>query len=460
MTSTPRRVVRRSALLALLAMLALPTASQAVFPHDGETFPLKEVHSRVVGHLSGMLAGPFDGPCKAADPRPVSDPNADYDPRFHYTEDRIETDFSILLSGDGATVSPEYGCRPGFYNGSSKNPQPIYAFEAGKYIASTYHFHNVTSCCSDIPKVADNQTAEEKAESYTDLVDTHFTVVNAEPAKRFTDAEKQAFSKKSAELNIEAGTAGGVVAVCAVSPDPFTKACALLGGIEIAILGIGSGYYSGLAADPVDKNYRKVAKPVKLSLPSASSTGLPAAIVTAIDRLAADAAKEAGLGPAIDTAINRSQGAYGNDPAAEKKQLDAARGYARQLADLLDRADADKAKVVAAFRAAGYPDITATPDDARRAQHDNFVPGDDTGTSDNPGPGPSAEQRGILNALSSTPAILRQATSVMVAGQLPTAPATLYGILAPSKTTPAAKKALRSFAKRPPKLSRKKKRKG
>ena len=117
---------------------------------------------------------------------------------------------------------------------------------------------------------------------------------------------------------------------------------------------------------------------------------------------------------------------------------------------------ADKAKVGDAFRAAGYPDVTATPDVVARAQHDNFVPGDDTGTSSNPGPGPSPQQRGILNALSSTPKILRAATSVMVSGGLTTDPVTLYGLLAPSPTDSAAEKSLRSFAKRTPKLSKNK----
>lgn len=458
------RSLRRARLgvlaIGFLVLVLPPVAAADFMPAEGDVYPLHEVHSSVVGHLSGMLAGPFTGPCAepAAAPPVPRNPDGNFVQGFQFvyvgvTQDTLFQGYPTTLAGAPGSVSPGYAhCRPGFNNGSNLDLQPIYASQTGTSIA-TYRMRREQNRCCGV-SVGYYTTDEDTAASFEDVRSARFTIVDAPPAKRFTDDEKTAFSKKSTDLNLEAGAAGALAASCGFFPEPGpSKLCALLGAVDTAFDAAASYYYSRLAADPIDRRYKVVAAPAKLSLPSAAAAGVPAGAVAAVDRLQSILARSSGLGDALDTAINRSQGAHvAHNRAAEKRQLAAARGYATKLAALLGQEQSARAAVAQAAKAAGLTDVTATPEMAVQAQHDNFVPNAARGdSSDNPGKGPTPQLRGLLNALSPSKAILINATSRMVSVPLPKAPVTFYGMLeqtASQRGSTAAIKALRSFARK------------
>jgi hypothetical protein len=442
--------------IASAMLLAIAGPARAIQPMEGDTFPEHQVVSHTVGHLSGMLAGPFDGPCSVPqESTPISDAESGHPGIRSYTRDQRGTYFSLKLLGKQGEVSPIYSCRPGFYNGrSNSDAQPIYAVEKGKATAVYDHSFDRQSCCGT--SIGYYQTEADTAASFDDSELVHFTIVAAEPAKRFTDAEKASFSRKSGVLGVDAGASGAVALACGLTPEPaVSKVCALVAALEGIGSGIAGGVYSILAADPIDRGYKTVAKPKRLSPPSYGGDGLPADVATALDRWQADIAKETSIGDALDTAINRSQGArVAHDRASEGRQMTAARAAARMLATVIASEETDRTAVAAALRAAGIPDVSATAAQAEEAQHNNFTPQGPSDMSTNPGPGISADVNGRLRALAPSQRLLTRAKSVLSVGPLPAGTSSLYGLLgsAPNDVDRSARGALGSFAARKPRL--------
>ena len=110
------------------------------------------------------------------------------------------------------------------------------------------------------------------------------------------------------------------------------------GGISVTAAPVGLGLYlQKLALDPVDMNFRSIAKPKIPAIPKISpGEGLPAAAARALSDLFAVQAREVGYARAAATAFDRSQGAHVKKATDwEKKQVRASGKYAAQLANAL-----------------------------------------------------------------------------------------------------------------------------
>ena len=97
-------------------------------------------------------------------------------------------------------------------------------------------------------------------------------------------------------------------------------------------------YAHSISKDPIDPNFRAVAKPVIPPVPRISAgPGLTAAAAAALTRMLRIQMQEIGLSRAILTAFNRSQGAFvKKETTWERKQMLAAGRYAAQLATGVD----------------------------------------------------------------------------------------------------------------------------
>ena len=155
-------------------------------------------------------------------------------------------------------------------------------------------------------------------------------VPKPEPVRRLTERDK-----RSLERNANVGYA--LCAAFLVSGLGASAAAPPVGLLLIAMAGVSCGVAltsSYLSRDPVDPNFRVVAKP---KIPPASKVsageGLSVAAATAGNELLAVQVQEIGLSRAVLTALNRSQGAHVKKQTAwERKQMLAAGKYAGQLA--------------------------------------------------------------------------------------------------------------------------------
>jgi hypothetical protein len=133
------------------------------------------------------------------------------------------------------------------------------------------------------------------------------------------------------------------------------------------LLGCGLGYtFERLAADPIDLNFRSIAKPRIPVVPKFSPPeGLSAAAEEDLNDLLALQAREIGFGKAIATAFDRSQGAHVKKAIDwEKKQVRASGNYAAQLAKALLAEASLWPRVRAALADSAFADITVSYEDA------------------------------------------------------------------------------------------------
>lgn len=150
--------------------------------------------------------------------------------------------------------------------------------------------------------------------------------------RRFTEDEKlrQAKYARAGYVLAAVFIASGAAISASVVGSPLGLAFVAVGGVA---LGVAATIHY-LSRDPIDPNFRVIAKPRIPAIPKVSAVeGLSAAAAAALNKLFAVQAQEIGLGRAILTAFNRSQGAHVKKQTVwERKQMLAAGKYAAQLA--------------------------------------------------------------------------------------------------------------------------------
>lgn len=176
---------------------------------------------------------------------------------------------------------------------------------------------------------------------------------------RFTQEQKESFAKTAADLNIGAAVGATVAAACLLAPDPsVSKACAIAAGLTSGIAWILSGIYGRLALDPSDPNFTEIAVPVTPTLsqqPITAGDGVTQQEADALNALFTNLEQTIGLGRALQTSIDRAQGAReAGDAFWEGQQLAAAKNFAGQIANLSDQQADLFANVATALGAAGF----------------------------------------------------------------------------------------------------------
>lgn len=161
----------------------------------------------------------------------------------------------------------------------------------------------------------------------------HFvTVPKREPAPRVTPDRKQRLAALSTKYYALCA-ASAIGGTATIGLPPVGIALFAVGGL---FCGAGAAMHA-LALDPIDPNYRIVAKPKMPPAPRvAAGEGVSRAAASALNELLALQAKEIGLAAAILTAFNRSQGAHVKKQTVwEKRQMQASGKYAAQLSALM-----------------------------------------------------------------------------------------------------------------------------
>jgi len=113
-------------------------------------------------------------------------------------------------------------------------------------------------------------------------------------------------------------------------------------GLSLAVTGIVFTYVGykldQINIDPIDPNFSKVPVPSFPNLPAirpVRNTGLTISVAQAIDAVIANEEKAIGLLTALRTALDRSdEAAKAGDEGAEKRQLNAARDFAKRVAEV------------------------------------------------------------------------------------------------------------------------------
>ena len=176
---------------------------------------------------------------------------------------------------------------------------------------------------------------------------------------RFTQEQKEEFANTAANLNIGAAAGATVAAACLLAPDPsVSKACAIAAGLTSGIAWLLSAIYGRLALDPSDPNFTEIAVPVTPTLsqqPITAGDGVTQQEADALNALFANLEQTIGLGRALQTSIDRAQGARdAGDAFWEGQQLAAAKNFAGQIANLSDQQAGLLANVESALGAAGF----------------------------------------------------------------------------------------------------------
>ncbi len=149
---------------------------------------------------------------------------------------------------------------------------------------------------------------------------------------RFTDATKLALADHGVTMYAECGS------LATLGPSASMPG---LGAVAstMGVLACGSaGTAMQLSFDPVDTNFRAIAKPrVPPSPTVAAGGGLDAAVAAALNKLSAAAVRQIGYGRAVVTSVNRAQGARMKKQRTwEERQMRAAGRYAAVMAATLD----------------------------------------------------------------------------------------------------------------------------
>lgn len=137
---------------------------------------------------------------------------------------------------------------------------------------------------------------------------------------------------------------------------------AFAGGLAIA-----SNVFWYIASDPIDMRYGRIAAPSRLRPPTVKAGGrIGAQAAKAMNAMLANTAREAAVGRAMLTSVNRAQGAFkAKRHGWEARQMRAAGTYAGQLATLLDRERRLRVQVVAALRHGHFPNVAVTAGQAQ-----------------------------------------------------------------------------------------------
>ncbi len=176
------------------------------------------------------------------------------------------------------------------------------------------------------------------------------TAVNAPPSAKTPDQVAQ-WTKDAAILGIAGGVLGTISAPLNLVPG-WGTAASITAGVLAGLTSATAGYFALLAADPVDPNYKVIATPGSITLPSSlSSSGL-----------AADEAKAIEIAAALITSLNRYQGAeVAGDSYWKAQQLAAVDQYTAELNSLTGSISSDLRTLAANLAAARGGSVTITP---------------------------------------------------------------------------------------------------
>jgi hypothetical protein len=222
--------------------------------------------------------------------------------------------------------------------------------------------------------------SQEEALSRLDALDKHRTYCQRRcihPAGRhFTDEQKEKFEKNegfsiaTGVMGIVAITAAGLFGVAL----PILAPVALITG---GIVGFGIANHL-LAADPIDPNFSELPTPSFPKFPDIQpvpNTGLTASVAGAANAVMANQAKAIGLLNALITALNRSDGAReAGDKPAERRQLKAARDFARELAKVIRDSASFRRVLANKWRGPGL-DFSISKQDALQARDEIIISG-------------------------------------------------------------------------------------
>src|SRR5215471_17629092 len=191
--------------------------------------------------------------------------------------------------------------------------------------------------------------------------------VDLNQRKRFTQQQKDALAKASADLNTQAAAATVIAALCLAIPDPsITKICAFGFGLTAGAVWLLSALLNRLALDPSDPNFTVIALPVTPAFEQVVAGGsVTQAEADSINALLTNLTQSIGLAQAAITSINRANGAAdAGNSFWETQQLQAAAQYAQQLSSLLGAQPVLRANFVAALQAANFAPLQVSIFDA------------------------------------------------------------------------------------------------
>jgi hypothetical protein len=183
-----------------------------------------------------------------------------------------------------------------------------------------------------------------------------------EPAPRFLPSHKDQLFL--AQLPLIAGGSAALVFGAVAFGTPI--GAVLL--VAAAVTAVVVFKMNRASRDPIDPNFRAVAKPKFAPAPKVSAgEGLSAAAAKALNDLFVLQVRESGLADAILTAFNRSQGAHVKKQTAwEKKQVRAAGRYAAQFAAALLAEAKLRPKVKALIAESASEPLSVSEEDAYR----------------------------------------------------------------------------------------------
>ena len=196
--------------------------------------------------------------------------------------------------------------------------------------------------------------------------------INSTQKKRFTQAQKDALAKASAQLNTQAGAEAAIAAICALGliPNPSTPLAAICTGTAGVLSGTTwflSGSLNQLALDPSDPNFTIIAQPMFASVtllavpPGATQEETNA--INAFNALVLNEVRAAAFAQAIQTSVNRAQGAAdAGNTFWEQQQVNAINTYIGQLSSLLGSEGTLLSGLQTALVAANFPSAVITPD--------------------------------------------------------------------------------------------------
>lgn len=175
----------------------------------------------------------------------------------------------------------------------------------------------------------------------------NFSIAPSRPFKvKFTPSEKDDFNDAS-DIH---GVYGAVLIVMTALAPELVIPLACLAGTEALAVVVDARY----GRDPVGMHYQSVALPRLAALPA-----LPRSLGTLsppVAALLANLEKMKATSSALMTSIDRAQGAaVAHDTSAERAQLQAAKSYAEEAADLQAAQPALEADVLAAIKRTGAP---------------------------------------------------------------------------------------------------------
>jgi len=204
----------------------------------------------------------------------------------------------------------------------------------------------------------------------------------AQNKTRYTREEKEYFAllaeyyQQTAERYEKLGTICAVESVLAPFLHPVCDGIHIE-ALSLALLGLREAYK---AQDPVDSNYTVIPSPTPPSLtlpaPDPSWTSVQLAAYNSLKVVILTQENIIGLSQAEITAINRAEGAYeAGSSYWEQQQISALKRYANLESFYFQVLLAQDAQLNTAYSRSGFPDFSASVDDATQLEVDTAANG-------------------------------------------------------------------------------------